>query len=54
MFNTDFRRTALSVLGALILTTTAVSAAVGPARAIETAPVALAASGTANAATANG
>ena len=34
------QRTALTVLGTLILTTTAVSAAVGPAMAVETAPAA--------------
>ena len=38
----DFGRIALSGLGALVFTVTAVSAAVGPARAIETAPVAYA------------
>ena len=46
-------RVATAAVGALILTTTAVSAAVGPARAIETAPLAVASS-TAIAATANG
>jgi len=40
MFNLDqFGRTALAMLGTLILTTTFVGAAVGPARAIETTPV---------------
>ncbi len=33
----------LATLGAILLTTTAVGAAVGPARAVETAPVQLAA-----------
>jgi hypothetical protein len=39
MFNTDFTRAALAALGALILTSTAVGAAVGPARLAETTPV---------------
>ena len=42
MFNfisTDFRQVALAAVGALILSTTAVTAAVGPARAVETASV---------------
>jgi hypothetical protein len=40
MFNFDqLGRVALSALGALILTTTFVGAAVGPARAVETSPV---------------
>ena len=39
MFNTDFARTALSMVGALVFTVTAVGAAVGPARLVETAPV---------------
>jgi len=45
MFNfdrIDLQRTALAAVGALILSTTAVTAAVGPARAVETAPVAYA------------
>lgn len=43
MFNfKDFGRIALSAFGALVFTVTTVSAAVGPARAIETAPVAYA------------
>ena len=54
MFDTDFRRTTLSVVCALILTTTAVGAAVGPARAIEVAPVAVATASTQDAGTANG
>jgi hypothetical protein len=41
MFKLDqMGRAALAMLGTLILTTTFVGAAVGPARAIETAPVA--------------
>jgi len=40
MFNFDqFGRFALSAIGALILTATAVGAAIGPARIIETSPV---------------
>lgn len=40
MFNFDKIGSAvLSAIGALILTTTVVGAAVGPARAVETAPV---------------
>jgi hypothetical protein len=40
MFNFDqFGRIALSALGSLVLTVTAVGAAVGPARAVETGPV---------------
>ena len=39
MLTTDFTRTMLSALGALILTTTMVGAAVGPARVAETTPV---------------
>ncbi|HWH16880.1 MAG TPA: hypothetical protein VNT77_00855 [Allosphingosinicella sp.] len=35
----DIQRIAVAAIGALILTTTAVGAAVGPARAVETAPV---------------
>jgi hypothetical protein len=34
-------QTILSMLGAMVLTVTAVGAAVGPARAIETAPISL-------------
>ena len=39
MFKTDFTRTALSMAGALVFTFTAVGAAVGPARLVETTPV---------------
>ncbi len=40
MFNLDkFGQAALAMLGTLILTTTFVGAAIGPARAVETAPV---------------
>lgn len=39
MFNTDFARAALAAIGALVFTTTAIGAAVGPARLAETAPV---------------
>jgi hypothetical protein len=39
MFNNDLSRTALSALGALLLTLTFVGAAVGPAHMVETAPV---------------
>ncbi|HEX8532827.1 MAG TPA: hypothetical protein VF662_01535 [Allosphingosinicella sp.] len=39
MFNNDFSRVALSMLGALVFTFTAVGAAVGPARLVETTPV---------------
>jgi energy-converting hydrogenase Eha subunit E len=38
----NFKQTAIAAVGAAILTFTAVAAAVGPARAIETAPVAYA------------
>lgn len=41
MFNID-KSTILSAIGAIILSGTAVTAAVGPARAIETAPIQLA------------
>ena len=37
---TDLQRIATAAVGALVLTTACVSAAVGPARAAETAPVA--------------
>lgn len=37
---TNFQRAAFAAVGALILSTTAVTAAVGPARAVETASVA--------------
>ena len=36
----DLQRTAVAAVGAFILSTTAVTAAVGPARAVETAPLA--------------
>ena len=39
MFNSDFARIAVSVIGALIFSVTAVTAAVGPARVAETAPL---------------
>ena len=39
MFNLDFGRIAMAAVGALFLTTVSVGAAVGPARAAETAPV---------------
>ena len=39
MFNKDFSRVALSMVGALVFTVTAVGAAVGPARVAETTPV---------------
>ena len=39
MFNTDFTRVALSLVGAFIFTVTAVGAAVGPARVVETTPI---------------
>ena len=39
MFNTDFARMALSAIGAIIFSMTAVSAAVGPARVVETTPL---------------
>jgi hypothetical protein len=39
MFNSDFTRVALSIVGALVFTVTAVGAAVGPARVAETTPV---------------
>jgi hypothetical protein len=39
MFNTDFQRVATAAIGALILTTVSVGAAVGPARSVETSPV---------------
>jgi len=35
----NIRRVALSAIGAIILTTVSVGAAVGPARAIETTPI---------------
>ncbi|MDP8914671.1 MAG: hypothetical protein M3N39_13990 [Pseudomonadota bacterium] len=39
MFNNDLSRTALSALGALLLTATLVGAAVGPAHMVETVAV---------------
>lgn len=39
MFTTDFARIALSAVGALLLSTTMIVAAVGPARVAETSPV---------------
>ncbi len=39
MFDNQFSRVALSVVGAFIFTVTAVGAAVGPARVVETTPV---------------
>ena len=42
MFNVEYSRIATAALGALFLTTVSVGAAVGPARAVETAPVAIA------------
>jgi hypothetical protein len=40
MFNSSFKETLVAVVAAIILTSTAVGAAVGPARAVETAPAA--------------
>ena len=40
MFNIDIKQGVLAAMAALVLTVTAVGAAVGPARAIETAPAA--------------
>ncbi len=37
----DLQRTVVAALGAIILSTTMVASAVGPARAVETAPVAV-------------
>jgi hypothetical protein len=42
MFNFEFGRIAMAAVGALFLTTVSVGAAVGPARALETSPVAIA------------
>lgn len=39
MFNIDLRRIATAAVGALVLSTACVGAAVAPARAVETAPV---------------
>ena len=41
MFNKDFGRIAAAAVGALLLTTVSVGAAVGPARSLETSPVAV-------------
>ena len=40
MFTTEVKKIALATVGALILTSASVGAAVGPARVIETTPVA--------------
>ena len=40
--NIDIQKIATAAVGALVLTTTAITAAVGPARAAETAPTAYA------------
>jgi hypothetical protein len=40
MFKSSFKETMVAVVAAIILTSTAVGAAVGPARAVETAPAA--------------
>ncbi len=42
MFNTDFHRVATAAVGALIFTIVSVGAAVGPARSVETSPIAYA------------
>ncbi len=42
MFNIDFGRIALAAVGTLVFTTVSVGAAVGPARSLETSPVAVA------------
>ena len=42
MFNLDVTRVATAAVGALILTIVSVGAAVGPARSVETSPVAYA------------
>ena len=42
MFSTDFQRTATAIVGALAFTIVSVGAAVGPARVVETAPIAVA------------
>jgi hypothetical protein len=42
--SSNFNQSMLAALGAIILTVTSVGAAVGPARAVETAPTALVAS----------
>lgn len=40
MSNANFKQTLVAIVAAIVLTTTAVGAAVGPARAVETTPVA--------------
>jgi hypothetical protein len=40
MFNANIKQTLVAIVAAIVLTTTAVGAAVGPARAVETTPVA--------------
>ena len=40
MFNANFKQTFVAAVAAIVLTATAVGAAVGPARAVETTPVA--------------
>jgi hypothetical protein len=42
MFNIDLGRTAMALVGALLLTTISVGAAVGPARQAETSPALMA------------
>ena len=53
MYNTDFTRIALSAVGALIFSMTAISAAVGPARVVETTPLVYAGAAPVEAGTAN-
>ena len=53
MFNSDFARVTVSVLGAFIFSVTAVSAAVGPARVAETTPLVYAEAAPIEAGTAN-
>ena len=40
MLKSSIKETVVAVIGAIVLTSTAVGAAVGPARAVETAPAA--------------
>lgn len=40
MFNVNFKQTMVAAVAAIVLTSTAVGAAVGPARILETAPAA--------------
>lgn len=40
MFNTNFKQTLVAIVATIVLTATTVGAAVGPARAVETTPVA--------------